>query len=99
VNSNAPRSDTGFPCTGCGACCRVAGLWGHPSLDGKKCLFLDDRTNLCLIYETRPEVCRFGTKKPPGQPLAEYAAEVADGCNYLQEEFGIDPSYRVTLRR
>lgn len=99
MNAPTPRSDTGFPCTGCGACCRVAGLFGHPSFDGKKCLFLDDRTNLCLIYETRPEICRFGAKKPPGQSLALYAEDAADGCNLLQEHFGIDPSYRVTLRR
>jgi Fe-S-cluster containining protein len=62
-------------------------------------LFLDDRTNLCLIYETRPEVCRFGSKKPPQQSMASYAQEIADGCNTLQEREGLDPSYRVILRR
>lgn len=93
-----PRSDTGFPCTACGACCRIAGLWGHPSLDGRVCIFLDERTNLCTVYDSRPEVCRFGTKKPSNQTVGEYAADVAAGCNMLQEQMGMDPAYRVILR-
>jgi Fe-S-cluster containining protein len=64
-----------------------------------KCLFLDDRTNLCLIYETRPEVCRFGAKKPPNQSMTEYAEDAAAGCNLLQIMQGVDESYRVILRQ
>lgn len=92
-----PRTDTGFPCSGCGACCRVAGLWGHPTLDGLKCVFLDEG-NRCMIYAIRPDVCRFGTKKPEGQSMKDYALDVAAGCDALQEREGADPSLRVLPR-
>lgn len=102
---NTLRTDTGFPCSGCGACCRIAGLWGHPSTDGLRCVHLVDtfdtngrRVSACSVYSTRPDVCRFGFKKPPGQSIASYAQEVADGCNELQRQQGVPDSYRVTLR-
>lgn len=97
MNTSTLRSDTGFPCTRCGACCRVAGKWGHPSIDGVTCIFLDERTDLCTIYETRPEVCHFGAKKPEGQSMEDYAKDVAEGCNMLQSLLGIDLGFRVRL--
>ena len=75
----------------------MAGLRGHPSIDGVTCIFLDERTDLCTIYETRPLVCHFGASKPDDQSLAEYAKDVADGCNFLQATLGIDSSFRVRL--
>jgi hypothetical protein len=51
----------------------------------------------CAIYETRPAVCRFGAKKPPGQSMMDYAKEVAAGCNFLQEKEGLPESFRVKL--
>ena len=50
-----------FPCTSCGLCCKNLGLSSEASKlnrgDGT-CLHFDDNTNLCLIYEDRPLVCR-----------------------------------------
>lgn len=97
MNTSTLRSDTGFPCTRCGACCRIAGSRGHPSYDGVTCIFLDERTDLCTIYATRPEVCHFGASKPESQSMAEYAQDAADGCNLLQLLLGIDASFRVRL--
>ncbi len=68
-------------------------------MDGRTCMLLDEQTNLCTVYDSRPDVCRFGAKKPAGQSVQEYAEDVAAGCNLLQEQFGMAPSYRVTLRR
>lgn len=52
---------TPFPCTACGKCCRHVYLSEQTSYldrgDGV-CLYLDENTNLCAIYETRPIVCR-----------------------------------------
>jgi len=62
------------------------------------CAYLDQQTNLCLIYETRPAVCRFGTKKPPTQSMDEYVVDVAAGCDILQEREGMPKEYRVTPR-
>lgn len=49
-----------FPCAKCGVCCRSLNL--NPLfLDLDKgngvCFYLDERTNLCKIYETRPIKC------------------------------------------
>ena len=36
-----------FDCSKCGACCKVLG-----------CACYDSETKLCLIYDTRPSICR-----------------------------------------
>lgn len=50
-----------FPCTACGLCCRHITLneqtmWLNRG-DGI-CKHLDEKKNLCLIYDKRPLVCR-----------------------------------------
>ena len=50
-----------FPCAVCGACCRS--LDSSPLLaaldrgDGV-CRHLDEESNLCGMYDERPEICR-----------------------------------------
>ena len=55
------ENNLSFPCTSCGLCCKNLGLSSEASKlnrgDGT-CLHFDDNTNLCLIYEDRPLVCR-----------------------------------------
>ncbi len=50
-----------FPCTACGHCCRNVHLSEQTNYlnrgDGI-CRHLDTSTNLCLIYQDRPLVCR-----------------------------------------
>ena len=50
-----------FACTRCGACCRSVSFspltaWLDKG-DGI-CQHLDEQTELCAIYESRPDVCR-----------------------------------------
>lgn len=49
-----------FQCSKCGACCRNLDKSIHfaeyHSGDGV-CMYLDDSTNLCTIYEQRPLLC------------------------------------------
>lgn len=50
-----------FQCTKCGYCCRsLKGIQLFQSLDrgDGTCKYLDDESNLCKIYETRPLLCR-----------------------------------------
>ena len=50
-----------FPCNGCGKCCRHVDRSQETSwLDrgDAVCRHFDEVTNLCLIYEDRPLVCR-----------------------------------------
>ena len=55
------KSSYAFPCTACGKCCRHVGMSEETSYlsrgDGV-CRHFDEQTNLCMIYETRPLVCR-----------------------------------------
>lgn len=99
---SAYRSDTGFPCTNCGACCRVAGgHYGLPRAPDGSCANLaraeaeGREVWLCSIYETRPEVCRVGFSKPVWIDIEDYHVISAHVCNDLQKRLGIDESYRV----
>ncbi len=50
-----------FPCTRCGACCRNVHLaveTQHLDRGDGSCIHYDDTTQLCLIYDQRPAVCR-----------------------------------------
>lgn len=99
-----------FPCTGCGACCRV--IWQVlPELakpDGS-CKHLGE-DNLCQIYDNRPEICLISFKnhrkrveqgstfpEPVFETEEEYFKANAKVCGLLQERYGIDPKYRVVL--
>jgi Fe-S-cluster containining protein len=69
-----------FPCTGCGACCQVAGAiqgFSEPSLPDGRCAHLTT-ANRCAVYRTRPIECRI----QPGTHL-----ENAKACNQLQDWF------------
>ena len=52
---------SGFPCTTCGECCKKVNLSAETSSldrgDGT-CVYFDTKTNLCSIYEDRPNICR-----------------------------------------
>lgn len=50
-----------FPCTACGQCCRhvhLSELTRDLDRGDGICAHFDDSTNLCSIYESRPDVCR-----------------------------------------
>ena len=54
---NEPR----FTCTSCGACCRR--VWGTKDFPYAlnamgACEKLDTKTNLCTIYDLRPDICK-----------------------------------------
>ena len=50
-----------FPCNRCGACCRAvadAPLTAYLADSDGACRHLDRATQLCIIYENRPDICR-----------------------------------------
>lgn len=50
-----------FPCTACGQCCKnvhLSELTNYLNRSDGTCRHFDDKTNLCLIYEDRPLICR-----------------------------------------
>ncbi len=54
-------SNFNFPCDSCGKCCRNLHLSSELNDlnrgDGV-CLHFDEQSNLCSIYQERPDVCR-----------------------------------------
>ncbi|MBE6073212.1 MAG: YkgJ family cysteine cluster protein [Selenomonas ruminantium] len=49
-----------FKCEKCGACCRLIGqtpFLKSFSLATGECKWLDSETNLCKIYNKRPDIC------------------------------------------
>ena len=49
-----------FPCERCGVCCRKVGtvsIAKDMALPSGVCKYLDEDTNLCRIYSTRPIFC------------------------------------------
>lgn len=50
-----------FPCTKCGACCKHVNLSRETAfLDSGNgiCKHFDNKRHVCLIYNTRPDICR-----------------------------------------
>lgn len=50
-----------FQCDRCGLCCRSlykSKVYEHLDKGDGSCFYLDLDTNLCMIYEKRPLICR-----------------------------------------
>lgn len=79
-----------FPCTSCGACCKYLHLAEELKEfdrgDGV-CMHLDEATNHCGIYETRPDICNIQTQYKlhySTTPWPEFVAENLQICEVLQ---------------
>ncbi|ABM38049.1 protein of unknown function UPF0153 [Polaromonas naphthalenivorans CJ2] len=92
-----------FPCTKCGLCCSHVDRSNQTKWlnrgDGA-CRYLNMDTNLCEIYENRPEICRIDSAyKYFSQKisLANYHKANAEVCNTLQSEHGLPLSKRIII--
>lgn len=69
----------------------------YKALENGACEMLDEN-NRCTVYETRPAICNIDTMIARlGYDRQQRYQLNAEMCNLLQEQAGIDPSYRVTL--
>ncbi|ANV97456.1 flagellin N-methylase [Helicobacter enhydrae] len=90
-----------FPCTSCGACCKnIAQIKELEAFDlgNGVCKHLDLASNLCRIYEKRPEICRIDrmyekTYHRFYSKEAFYALNIKS-CKILQEKEGVDMKFR-----
>lgn len=98
-DAREPATDTGYPCTACGACCRLVprAFPDWPARADGACAHLAP-DNTCAIYATRPPICRVGAVFLPLSTVAQHT-ENARLCNEWQTALKIDPSYRVDLRK
>jgi len=103
-----------FPCTSCGLCCKnlksmyedtgnsmiafLVSKFPHKILDDGSCEMLKD--NQCSVYNDRPIICnvRLGAKVM-GIDQADWYHIVAQGCNKMIAEAGLDPKYLVPLEK
>jgi len=93
-----------FPCTSCGLCCqnisKVQELKNF-DLGNGICKYFDPINNECKIYDTRPDICsidkmfQFEYKKYFTKEA--FYMENAKVCNGLQEEYGLDRSFRINI--
>lgn len=91
-----------FQCSKCGACCRRAGLFGlMPSREDGACIHLAE-DNTCMIYETRPEICRVERMAERNREMfdmstKEYFAFTNNLCNKWIKEDGMQDSYLIDI--
>ena len=82
------KGDPAFQCTSCGACCaRVQGHYveslkpyGGVRVDGS-CANYDRWTRECMIYETRPDICRVEKICPTGLDMQDHFDWVEQYCD------------------
>ena len=80
-----------FPCSQCGACCRIVGRIPEsvrgdvvkPDKDGV-CVHLKD--NECDIYDTRPTICRVDKTKPVWMSMELWYTVNLTACDTLHRE-------------
>ena len=87
-----------FPCTGCGACCRLIGKAIEAGIEGIEgfdrgdgvCKHLKD-DNSCSIYSTRPDICNTNTVYEEfykdRMSWDGYVDMSMKACEYLLSEF------------
>lgn len=90
-----------YPCTKCGACCRL--IYTSPMFDKDmqnedgSCKYLIN--NQCSIYESRPEYCKvfemYNKYYRTDYSIEEFYNLNIKVCNELQEIMQIDTKFRI----
>jgi hypothetical protein len=90
-----------FPCSRCGACCRLAFLVpesvrGDVVIPNEKgvCIHLR-KDNTCDIYESRPKMCKVDAMRPPDVPPMEWYSKSLKACNTLH--LGVYSTPRIPI--
>lgn len=92
-----------FPCTRCGLCCKnIGGIRELTQYDSGAGICKHFQPELgCLIYESRPLVCRieegYDLYARDSVTKVEYIKLNAEVCNRLQEEAGMAIEFRVRI--
>lgn len=93
-----------FPCTSCGLCCQnisnIEELKDY-DLGNGICKHFDILNKNCKIYDDRPNICRVDTMfqleyKKYFTKEAFYI-ENAKVCNALQEQYGLNESFKIIV--
>lgn len=93
-----------FPCTSCGLCCQNIsnieelkdynlgnGICKHFDMMNKNCKIYDDRPNICRVDKMfQLEYKKYFTKEV-------FYMENAKVCNALQEQYGLNESFKIIV--
>jgi len=89
-----------FLCSGCGACCMIAGYSKLlPDRGDGACTYLNEQ-NQCSIYETRPDICRVDVMHKVNLPelsKKEYYIESTKVCHQLIDNQNLDDKYKIDI--
>lgn len=79
-----------FVCSKCGSCCThltlFHGVYDELDRGDGVCMYFDEKTLLCSIYNSRPTLCRVeeGYKLFSSISWNEYMTKMQSACAYLQ---------------
>lgn len=83
-----------FECSKCGICCKLldkSPLYQNLHFGNGVCKFLNQDTNLCTIYESRPVLCNvnkvYELYFKEEMPLEDFYLLNNSYCNELKEKF------------
>ena len=87
-------------CSSCGACCRNVEHLPLPSTNGI-CDNLDQKTNQCKIYDSRPKICRVEEMYEVFKneySKKQWYIENTKACHILIDKEGIDDSFKINIK-
>jgi hypothetical protein len=91
-----------FLCSKCSACCRNIIDLGLPHNGDGICLNLNKKTNECLIYETRPDICKvdrmFEKHFKSKMTKKEFFIKNTEACHQLIDREKLDNSYKIDIK-
>jgi Fe-S-cluster containining protein len=98
--------DTKFLCSGCGACCMMAGTTGKvPSKEDGSCIHLT-KENKCEIYGERPLICDVSKMYkehikngsiPKDTTRKEHYKETTLICHELIDMFKLSDKFKINI--
>lgn len=93
-----------YPCSSCGLCCRniskIKQLENY-NLGNGICKYLDTKTDLCTIYEKRPDICcideTFELLYKQVISKRDFYIKNSEVCNKLQVKYRLNKKFKVII--
>ena len=93
-----------FPCSCCGLCCsKIHNVEELKEFDlgNGICKYLDQITNICSVYDNRPDICSIDRMFEKEYKFYfskdEFYLMNANACNRLQEEVGMNEKFKINI--